>query len=199
MESKTPARKGGGFFVPRFSGHFVSLRSTHSVGPPHILAACEHLLMPDHDRSVAAHSATEWNPTPDVLTRTVRTNITVCACTCWVWTGSCDTHGYSKAKIKGKTVVLHRYVWEFFHDRPLGGYDDTIDHLCNRHRACLNPDHMEVVTRSINSSRANDRRWHEASPDRSACTVGETSIPPRNGDQPTTTQTESTTEQWITT
>jgi hypothetical protein len=109
---------------------------------------------------------------PTALTRTVRTKITVCGCGCWVWTGSTDTSGYAKFKLRGKTVVLHRYVWEFFTDLTLDGYDSTIDHLCDRHRACLNPDHMEVVTRSINSTRANDRRWHDADPDRSLCTVG---------------------------
>ena len=109
---------------------------------------------------------------PTELTRTVRTNITVCSCGCWVWMGSLDTSGYAKAKIKGRTTVLHRYVWDKFNpDRPLTGYDDTIDHTCDRHRACLNPDHMEPVTRSTNSTRANERRWRNNDRDRSQCSV----------------------------
>jgi hypothetical protein len=109
---------------------------------------------------------------PDDLTRTVRTNITVCDCGCWVWTGSLDSSGYAKFKLRGRTTVTHRYVWDMANpDRPLDGYDDTIDHLCDRHRACMNPDHMEPVTRSVNSTRANSRRWHDPSPDRSTCSV----------------------------
>lgn len=86
--------------------------------------------------------------------------------------GSCDTRGYAKFKLRGRTTVAHRYVWEFFCS-PLDGYDATIDHLCDRHHACLNPEHMEVVTRSENSVRANHRRWHANDRDRSMCSITE--------------------------
>jgi hypothetical protein len=56
-------------------------------------------------------------------------------------------------------MYVHRYVYEFF-VRPIRG-GLTIDHLCTGHRNCMNPDHMEQVTRSTNSKRANHRRWHE--------------------------------------
>ena len=39
--------------------------------------------------------------------------------------------------------------------------DTTIDHLCTGHRNCQNPDHMELVSRSENSRRANHRRHNE--------------------------------------
>ena len=106
--------------------------------------------------------------TPDDLTRTVRTKIHVCGCGCWTWQGS-TTDGYAKAKMRGKTFLVHRYVFERANDVTLDD-DDTIDHLCDRHRLCVNPDHMEVVSRSTNSQRANRRRWHDSEPDRSACT-----------------------------
>lgn len=102
------------------------------------------------------------------LTRTIRTKTVLCGCGCWVWTGATDRYGYASSKIKGRTVITHRYVFERAH-QPLG--DLTVDHLCDRHRLCLNPAHMEAVTRAENSVRANQRRWHDLPPDRSACTV----------------------------
>ena len=112
------------------------------------------------------------------LTRTVRTNIHLCGCGCWVWVGSRDSSGYAKFKLRGKTVPVHRYVYEFFFDQ-LG--ELTVDHLCDRHRNCLNPEHFEAVTSLENTLRANQRRFHGAEPDRTQCT----SIPPRNGHTPT--------------
>lgn len=104
----------------------------------------------------------------DGLTRTVRSKVHVCGCGCWVWTGSLDRYGYAGFKFKGKRVLVHRYVFETVHDTLLG--DLTVDHLCDRHRNCVNPTHMESVTRTENSERANHRRFHEGEVDRSACT-----------------------------
>ena len=102
------------------------------------------------------------------LTRTVRTKTTPCGCGCWVWTGALDRSGYATAKIKGQQVSVHRYV----HDRLIGPIDGdlTVDHLCDRHRSCINPAHFELVTRSENSRRANHRRFYQTS-DSSACTI----------------------------
>ena len=111
---------------------------------------------------------------PDDLTRTVRSRIHFCGCGCWVWTGSLDSSGYAKTKIKARMVSVHRYVYEHFYS-PLG--EMTVDHLCDRHRNCLNPEHFEAVTRTENSVRANQRRFHGDDPDRTACTP----IPLRNG------------------
>lgn len=105
------------------------------------------------------------------LTRLVRTKIHVCGCGCWVWLGSVDSSGYAKIKMRQRTIPLHIYVWEFYNGERPKDDDWTIDHLCNRHRNCLNPLHMELVTRSENSTRANNRRWHEGEVDRSACTT----------------------------
>jgi hypothetical protein len=93
------------------------------------------------------------------LTRTVRTKIVDCpddACDCWVWSGSLDTSGYAKFKLRQHTFIAHRYVFEqLVGEIPS---DMTIDHLCDRHRHCVNPAHMEVVSRTENSVRANARR-----------------------------------------
>ena len=101
--------------------------------------------------------------TPDDLTRTVRTKISLCpdeGCDCWLWTGALDRSGYGSFKLKGKVRIIHRYVYEHFYG-PIGS-DLTVDHLCQGHRNCVNPEHFELVDRSTNSTRANARRWHGA-------------------------------------
>jgi HNH endonuclease len=95
----------------------------------------------------------------DDLTRLVRTKIIVCECGCWYWTGSTDSGGYSKFKLRGKTINVHRYAYErLVADIPEGL---TIDHLACTSRRCCNPEHMQVVTRGENSERANATRWHD--------------------------------------
>lgn len=94
------------------------------------------------------------------LTRLVRTKVIVCeSCQCWYWTGACNHHGYPRFELKGKAWLVHRYAY----DRLVAPIDDemTLDHLsCTSHR-CIRPDHMQVVTRSENSGRANVTRWHD--------------------------------------
>lgn len=80
---------------------------------------------------------------------------------CWDWRGSIDRYGYGRfvyraADKPSRHVLAHR--WAFEHAR--GPIPDglTIDHLCLNHR-CVNPDHMELVTRAENARRAtNDRQ-----------------------------------------
>lgn len=93
--------------------------------------------------------------TPDDLTRTVRTKITVCSCGCWLF-GTTDRYGYGRFKLKGRQQRAHRYVYESL----VGPIPDDcdIDHLCDRHRNCVNPEHLEPVSRSENARRANARR-----------------------------------------
>lgn len=102
------------------------------------------------------------------LTRAIRTRIHECGCGCWVWTGSADSNGYAKMKLRGVTTQVHRFTWQVVHGEITD--DLTVDHLCDRHRRCVNPAHMELITRSENSTRANVRRWAEGERDRSLCT-----------------------------
>lgn len=104
----------------------------------------------------------------DDLTRTVRTKTARCDCGCWVWTGTLDRYGYAGVKMKGKRVLVHRYVFELVNE-PLG--ELTVDHLCDRHRNCINPDHMEAVSRTENSVRANQRRFHDSPADHTQCSI----------------------------
>jgi hypothetical protein len=58
---------------------------------------------------------------------------------------------------------LHRHVYlELVGDIPEGM---EIDHLC-RFRPCVNPDHLEVVTRAENVRRATEARWSDIASER---------------------------------
>ncbi len=89
------------------------------------------------------------------LTRTFRTKVTVCDCGCWLFS-SVDRYGYAKYKHNGKSKLGHKFAYERLVGPPPPDHD--IDHLCDRHRNCVNPAHMEPVSKSENARRANARR-----------------------------------------
>lgn len=77
---------------------------------------------------------------------------------CILWEGATQSKGYgSETDHRGGTRLVHRRVWE----EACGPIPDgmTIDHLCTQ-KTCINPDHMEVVTRAENSRRKNERQTH---------------------------------------
>lgn len=69
---------------------------------------------------------------------------------CFLWIGA-TLNGYGRFTATGEnTHRAHRLAWERCNGAiPVGL---TIDHLC-RTRCCVNPAHMEVVTRAENSKR----------------------------------------------
>lgn len=77
---------------------------------------------------------------------------------CWEWTASVGkTGGYGKYTIplrdgtgKSKHVYAHRHAYEILIGPVPSGMD--LDHLC-RVRKCVNPDHLEPVTRRENVRR----------------------------------------------
>jgi len=73
---------------------------------------------------------------------------------CWIWTRSKVT-GYGHfhiqiAPYKHRKIYAHRWAWESVHGPLPSGLQ--IDHLC-RNRACVRPDHMELVTNRENCLR----------------------------------------------
>ena len=87
---------------------------------------------------------------------------------CWIWTVGLDVGGYGQVKIGSRTdgtrrnVAAHRVAYELL----IGPISDglTLDHLCHDpdacrldkecpHRRCVNPAHLEPVTKGENTLR----------------------------------------------
>jgi HNH endonuclease/NUMOD3 motif len=69
---------------------------------------------------------------------------------CWLWVRSLNTSGYAQTRIGKKHRVVHRVAYELKHGPVPDGLE--LDHLC-RVRCCINPDHVEPVTRKVNALR----------------------------------------------
>jgi len=69
---------------------------------------------------------------------------------CWLWTAGTSHDGYGRFSVKGRNVYAHRWSYQVLVGPIPGGLE--IDHLCRVH-ACVNPDHLEVVTRRENQLR----------------------------------------------
>lgn len=70
---------------------------------------------------------------------------------CWTWLRSVlPRWGYGMAWRNGKHVLAHRWFYEQVKGPIPAGYQ--LDHLC-RNRRCVNPAHLEVVTRRENMRR----------------------------------------------
>jgi len=83
------------------------------------------------------------------------TRHTVNAKGCHIWSGAIHPSGYGTVKWKGKATVAHRVTYELSKGEiPKGS---VIDHLCSV-KLCVNPEHLEAVSFSVNTQRAWNRQ-----------------------------------------
>lgn len=66
---------------------------------------------------------------------------------CWRWHGTLDQKGYGVIMYAGKKVEAYRAAYEVFVGPVPAGLE--LDHKC-RNRACINPAHLEPVSRREN-------------------------------------------------
>ena len=76
--------------------------------------------------------------------------VDVDAAGCWSWSAYCHPDGYGRYKLDGKGHYAHRVSYEALVGPIPDGLD--LDHLC-RQRSCVNPTHLEPVTRRENTRR----------------------------------------------
>lgn len=69
---------------------------------------------------------------------------------CVIWIGRLNNKGYSQIMCRDGLHLAHRVAYELSKGPIPGGLE--LDHLC-RNPACINPDHLEAVTRKVNQNR----------------------------------------------
>jgi len=92
--------------------------------------------------------------TPERMIDRIASRIAIDHGGCWIWMASLNHRGYGKFSVieggKRKYKNAHRIVYEFCCGPVAPNLD--MDHLC-RTRQCVNPDHLEPVTRGENIRR----------------------------------------------
>ncbi|KPC70104.1 hypothetical protein ADL26_17965, partial [Thermoactinomyces vulgaris] len=98
---------------------------------------------------------------------------------CWIWTAGTNKSNYGYFKVNGEAQEAHRVAFEMLRGPVPEGLH--LDHLCHTndpackagdlclHRRCVNPDHLEPV-----SKRENIRRGQSGSnnADKTRCPAG---------------------------
>ena len=70
---------------------------------------------------------------------------------CWLWLGNVSPEGYGRFTYKRRTIQAHRVAYQLANGH-MPPSDGAIDHLC-RNRQCVNPAHLEAVSRGENVRR----------------------------------------------
>lgn len=86
---------------------------------------------------------------------------------CWLWRGYVLPRGYGRFHVAGRLVYAHRFAYELEHGLVPQGFE--LDHLC-RSKACVNPEHLEVVSHRGNLLRGEG--WSGRKARQTACVHG---------------------------
>jgi hypothetical protein len=123
----------------------------------------KYIICPDCGRTVKPHGSKHWRDGKCVMTMTysdtlprfmARVNKTD---TCWLWTRGINSKGYGLFHFRARDVLAHRFAYEALVGPVPDGLE--LDHLC-RVRHCVNPQHLEPVTRRVNSQRGDHLTNH---------------------------------------
>lgn len=110
-----------------------------------------------------------WRKTPNIDTpegvqNFIRQRVNEDEAGCWRWSGSLNQSGYGRVNVKNPVGVLaHRVSYTAWNGAIPEGLH--LDHLC-RVRDCVNPAHLEAVTKKVNDLRGfsgpavNSRKTH---------------------------------------
>ena len=76
--------------------------------------------------------------------------------TCWNWKAGKNDSGYGIFRYKNKIVKAHRFAYELLREKIPDGLET--DHLCNN-TLCVNPYHIELVTKTENLKRKTGMKY----------------------------------------